>query len=591
MFLGFWILYGATCARSVQAGDAGEFMTIAAAGGVAHPPGYPLFSLLAQWFVALFPGENAAFETALFNAGLAAATLGILHGAIARLTGSSLAGLVTAGALGFSQHFWGRAASVDALVLGTLTAALILAVAVAIARGRRGPVWAYVLGLAVATGVANHHTVVWLTPLCVYGLWRCLPRPLSTRSAWPRVAVCGLGVVPGFVAYLLLLRPGGAWRWGDTSSLGGLVHHFLRRDYGTFDVASGGQAVAGYANPLALVQDLGADLHLLGLLGLWGVYVGLRPTRHDEEESVDRRGVAAALGLSLLLAGPVFLALVSSRPEGLGRLVVARFFLLPLTLFACFVGIGAGDLLQRARGRLSWLAPACLGVVLGASLVLHGPRSTLRDWHVLEDHVHNTARVVGERALVIGYGDAMLLGYLYAQEVQGLRPDLTYVEPDLRGLASYRAHLARRDPGLQLPQPHQATSGWIEQLVRRNPGRPVYMAFRHYNDKALMRSLRPADAHGTLLRLLPPGERRPTPAQVEAGLKNMLAGFTLRSRIETERQALRTFEAEVFNQYAFAWLHLAKRYGLTGDTAGRRRCLVQARELNPWLVPAVGGSP
>ena len=34
------------------------------------------------------------------------------------------------------------------------------------------------------------------------------------------------------------MLPGGSWRWGDTTSLDGVVRHFLRSDYGTFRLAS-----------------------------------------------------------------------------------------------------------------------------------------------------------------------------------------------------------------------------------------------------------------------------------------------------------------------------------------------------------------
>ena len=36
VFLVFALLYAACCARTVQGGDAGEFMTLSALGGVAH---------------------------------------------------------------------------------------------------------------------------------------------------------------------------------------------------------------------------------------------------------------------------------------------------------------------------------------------------------------------------------------------------------------------------------------------------------------------------------------------------------------------------------------------------------------------------
>ena len=47
------ILYGMTAARDLVLGDTPELMTAAATLGVAHPPGYPLFTMLGHLFSLL----------------------------------------------------------------------------------------------------------------------------------------------------------------------------------------------------------------------------------------------------------------------------------------------------------------------------------------------------------------------------------------------------------------------------------------------------------------------------------------------------------------------------------------------------------
>ena len=44
--LAIFVLYALTAARDIVLGDSAEFVTVAATLGVAHPSGYPLFSLL-----------------------------------------------------------------------------------------------------------------------------------------------------------------------------------------------------------------------------------------------------------------------------------------------------------------------------------------------------------------------------------------------------------------------------------------------------------------------------------------------------------------------------------------------------------------
>jgi len=47
---GVFLIYLRTLAPSVVGGDTGELITVAYKMGVAHPPGYPLFTLLAKLF-------------------------------------------------------------------------------------------------------------------------------------------------------------------------------------------------------------------------------------------------------------------------------------------------------------------------------------------------------------------------------------------------------------------------------------------------------------------------------------------------------------------------------------------------------------
>src|SRR4051794_17062430 len=47
------VLYFCTAARDIVTGDTPELITVAATLGVAHPPGYPLFTLLGHLFSLL----------------------------------------------------------------------------------------------------------------------------------------------------------------------------------------------------------------------------------------------------------------------------------------------------------------------------------------------------------------------------------------------------------------------------------------------------------------------------------------------------------------------------------------------------------
>ena len=59
---GFLLLYLRTLCRTVYLGDSGEIATAIVTGGIIHPPGYPLFSLLGRAALWYLPFGEPAFE-------------------------------------------------------------------------------------------------------------------------------------------------------------------------------------------------------------------------------------------------------------------------------------------------------------------------------------------------------------------------------------------------------------------------------------------------------------------------------------------------------------------------------------------------
>jgi len=101
----FLTLYWLTLSPGLLPADAGEFQYVAKELGVAHPPGYALYTMLAHLFTYLMP-QNPARAVNLFSAVTAALTV-MLAGRAARLFSESvLAGIVTSVTLGLVPSVW-----------------------------------------------------------------------------------------------------------------------------------------------------------------------------------------------------------------------------------------------------------------------------------------------------------------------------------------------------------------------------------------------------------------------------------------------------------------------------------------------------
>ncbi|MBP7689434.1 MAG: DUF2723 domain-containing protein, partial [Thermoflexales bacterium] len=69
----FFLVYFSTCLPSVLPADNGEFQLVAWKSGIAHPPGYALYTLVGWLFSRLF--ASPAFALNLLSVLLASITL------------------------------------------------------------------------------------------------------------------------------------------------------------------------------------------------------------------------------------------------------------------------------------------------------------------------------------------------------------------------------------------------------------------------------------------------------------------------------------------------------------------------------------
>src|SRR5207248_4772115 len=99
--LGVFPVYLRTLAPTVVGGDTPELITVAYTMGVAHPPGYPLFTMLAKLFT-LFPFGTVAWRVNLLSAICDTAATIIILLAVRRWARNQWAGVLAAGLFPFS---------------------------------------------------------------------------------------------------------------------------------------------------------------------------------------------------------------------------------------------------------------------------------------------------------------------------------------------------------------------------------------------------------------------------------------------------------------------------------------------------------
>jgi hypothetical protein len=463
------LVYARTVHPGLPAGDSGELITAARVLGVAHPPGYPLYVLLAHAWASLVPPGTVAFRLNLFSLALSVGAVMLLAHAVHRLTRSVAAALVAGWALAFAAPFWKLALAAEVFALSSLLAAAILVAFVHLldhaglgggpAPERPRP-WPLLL-LVFLTGLipAHHHTLVLLALpvdltaalLLVLPEARLQPllpgfrRPyrLRTRDAalLGAVFVAGLSVLV-YLPIAAARHP--ALNWGDPEGWRSFLRLLLRMDYGTLhlDPRAAG-LTADRSHALLYVLSVWRDLTPLGtalaVLGL-GVAAGRR------------RALVPVLAGFLLLQALFFTRVGFPTRPAVYLGVVERFYILPDLVLAFAAGLGAAWLLARLPRRAVPVSAALLALLAGGwPVAAHGRLVNQRGNTYTGDLARNVLASLPPGAVLFTQGDIFHNGLAYLTLVEGERPDVTVVDQELLTMGWYVREVRRRHPGLLPP--------------------------------------------------------------------------------------------------------------------------------------------
>ncbi|XP_023989814.1 protein O-mannosyl-transferase TMEM260 isoform X3 [Physeter macrocephalus] len=231
-----------TLPPSVPGGDSGELITAAHELGVAHPPGYPLFTLVAKLAIILFPFGSVAYRVNLLCGLFGAVAAALLFFTVFRLSGSYAGGILAAGVFSFSRLTWQWSIAAEVFSLNNLFVGLLMALTVHFEeatttqeRSKIAKIGAFCCGLSLC----NQHTVV-VYVLCIipWILFRLLKeKELSLGSLLKLSLYLSAGLLPYIYLPISSYLHQARWTWGDQTTLLGFLTHFLREEYGTFSLA------------------------------------------------------------------------------------------------------------------------------------------------------------------------------------------------------------------------------------------------------------------------------------------------------------------------------------------------------------------
>jgi len=399
-------LYAASAPRTVALEDDGFFILASYFMGVAHPPGYPLHSMLGKLFT-LLPFGSVAYRVHLLSAAFGALGCAALWLCARTLVESRLAAGLAALALGLSPAFWSQAIIAEVYTLNAFFLFTLLALAL---RGGSLAAMALLFGLSLA----NHWPLMLLVaPALALLLW---PRRQEIVSRMPMLFLL---FIAGLLPYVWMV-----WRswyspiafYGPIDFLHEIWFVISRQGYSRADVS----ATAGWFDRVQFMGFMGRELLLQFAL----VGTALAAAGFWLQWRLWGRLRAAALTVAFVMPSFGLLLLLGFDYDAFNKQVFNVYPLPAYGIAALWLALGFDSLARRYAWR-TWTRAASATMLLAAIFAV-GSLWNLRsgyDW--TERYAGAVLRSLPSESSLVMFGDADIGPIAYYHLVENWRPDVT----------------------------------------------------------------------------------------------------------------------------------------------------------------------
>lgn len=476
------VVYSWTLAPTVTLTDSGELILAAYGLGVAHPPGVPLWIMLAH-LASLLPIGSVAvrinFSSAVFAA-LACAMLTLVAAELL-ITASGIAAplrskksarqsdnvegsnsgrlLIFAPAIGagllmaFSRTLWGYATITEVY---TLNALLILLIFFLVVRWRRRIMetrtdsraavvthdkWIYAAAFVFGLAMGVHHVTVALTlPAIAVVVYRTEGLKFFTSRRLLYAALISIGALILVYSYLpWAASRSPAMNWGNPRSLEEIWWHITGRQYRVFFIFSPGAMGAQFAAfcRMALREFGFAWLPLTLILATAGF------------ASSYKRDRTAFWFLLLVLLADLAYSMSYEIAEDKDAYYLPAFISIAIA-----AGPGIRWLIHLAASRRPaiWMPYAAAGsaIVLTSAMAFaaNWPFNNRTHYFIAADYVENMLSTIAPDGLLLTQDWQVVSPMLYAQEIEQRRRDVKVVDINLLRRSWYFDYLKHAHPGL-----------------------------------------------------------------------------------------------------------------------------------------------
>ncbi|MFH1755191.1 MAG: DUF2723 domain-containing protein [Candidatus Latescibacterota bacterium] len=412
-------IYTFTLFPTVAYGDSGALTSVAYTLGIAHPPGYPLFTLLTRLF-CLIPFESVAWRVNFASAVFGSAGVIFLYLTMMHLTRSVWASLFAAGLYAFSPVVWHHSLLAEVFSLNNFFITVTAYLSLTYRRSQNDKIL-FLLAYMTGLGLSHHHSLIfWAGPLWLWLFFSAKHRIIFLKT----LRVCILLVVMGLTPYLFLrinaLREP-AVVWGDLSSWLEFFRHIQRFRYGTLSLIpdSSGDMAGILTSLWFYFRHIPFEMLFIGVpIAAWGLYRGMR------ERAVGGFILTTLGAFALSVAVFHILARLPVEENNQWALHIQKFWMMPNLFLFIWLGFGFYRL-SSSTAVARRLAPIAVLILVMLQLALHYKSADQSDnWFFYNDAKMKLAHLpLG--SILLTSGDTADHTVQYVHVCEHLRSDVT----------------------------------------------------------------------------------------------------------------------------------------------------------------------
>ncbi|TET43775.1 DUF2723 domain-containing protein [candidate division TA06 bacterium] len=438
------IIYSLTLCRTVGFVDAGELCVVSRTLGIAHPTGYPLYTLLGRLF-SLIPLGSVVVRTNFMSAFFAALSTFILFITISRIlasegadpTRSRLLAFFCASSFAFSTTIWNQAVVTEVYSLTTFLISVLIFLT--FSDDQKAPLlFAYTLGLALS----NHMGALLVGIPC--GIYILGVRKETLKKLPLMIVLFFLGL--SIYAYLpIRAHENPVMNWGNASTLERFIWHVSGKQYRVWMFSSELQVLKVH-----LIQFGRLALDQFTPFLLWLPLLGIFAAKKSKKVYL----ILAIFFLDLLYS------LNYDIPD------IDAYYIPAFMIMAVVSGFGLRFLFRKTTRKAILLLGAFVFLIpIGA----HYYKCDMSRNRIAYEYGENHLKSIENNGLCLTNNWDIYSPILYIQHIEGKRRDVVMIDKELLRRSWYFDYLERQSPRtFNLSKPE--IESYLEELYKFEHG-------------------------------------------------------------------------------------------------------------------------